>query len=80
MQIKELARERGLRGPARHCGQPMGNRRAYGGIQGGRERESGILAEIDSYHWIIFLPMSDCGGACNRYFGRLNTGKMKIRE
>jgi DNA polymerase I len=29
--------------------------------------------------WIAFLPMSDGGGANNRYFGRLNTaGKIKI--
>jgi DNA polymerase, archaea type len=35
--------------------------------------------EVDSYDWIAFLPMSDGTGAYNRYFGRLNTGKMKIR-
>jgi DNA polymerase, archaea type len=43
------------------------------------ERETGILTEVDSYDWISFLPMSDGTGAYNRYFGRLNTGKMKIR-
>jgi DNA polymerase I len=43
------------------------------------ERETGILTEVDSYDWIAFLPMSDGTGAYNRYFGRLNTGKMKIR-
>jgi DNA polymerase I len=43
------------------------------------ERETGILTEVDSYDWITFLPMSDGTGAYNRYFGRLNTGKMKIR-
>ena len=43
------------------------------------ERETGILTEVDSYDWIAFLPMRDGGGAYNRYFGRLNTGKMKIR-
>jgi DNA polymerase, archaea type len=43
------------------------------------ERETGILTEVDTYDWITFLPMSDGGGAYNRYFGRLNTGKMKIR-
>ena len=43
------------------------------------ERETGILTEVDTYDWIAFLPMSDGGGAYNRYFGRLNTGKMKIR-
>jgi DNA polymerase I len=43
------------------------------------EREIGILAEVDSYDWITFLHMADRSGAYNRYFGRLDTGKMKIR-
>jgi DNA polymerase, archaea type len=43
------------------------------------EREIGILPEVDSYDWITFLPMADRSGAYNRYFGRLDTGKMKIR-
>jgi len=44
------------------------------------ERETGILTEVfDSYDWITFLPMADGSGAFNRYFGRLDTGKMKIR-
>ena len=43
------------------------------------ERETGKLTEVDTYDWITFLPMSDGGGAYNRYFGRLNTGKIKIR-
>ncbi len=43
------------------------------------ERTTGILTEVDSYDWIAFLPMADGTGAYNRYFGRLNTGKMKIR-
>ena len=43
------------------------------------EMETGILTEVDSYDWFTFLPMSDGAGAYNRYFGRLNTGKMKIR-
>jgi DNA polymerase I len=43
------------------------------------ERKTGILTEVDSYDWITFLPMSDGAGAYNRYFGRLNTDKMKIR-
>jgi hypothetical protein len=36
------------------------------------ERYTGILTEVDSYDWFTFLPMSDGGGAYNRYFGRLN--------
>jgi len=43
------------------------------------EKLTGILTEVDTYDWITFLPMIDGGGAYNRYFGRLNTGKMKIR-
>jgi len=43
------------------------------------EKETGILTEVDTYDWITFLPMSDGTGAYNRYFGRMNTGKMKIR-
>jgi len=43
------------------------------------ERETGILTEVDSYDWIVFLPMADGSGAYNRYFGRQDTGKMKIR-
>jgi DNA polymerase I len=45
----------------------------------GVERETGILTEVDSYDWSTLLPMSDGVGAYNWYFGRLNTGKMKIR-
>jgi DNA polymerase, archaea type len=37
------------------------------------------LTEVDSYDWITFLPMADGSRAYNRYFGRLDTGKMKIR-
>ena len=43
------------------------------------EKETGILTEVDSYDWITFLPMADGSGSYNRYFGRLDTGKMKIR-
>ena len=44
------------------------------------ERETQAYStEVDTYDWITFLPMSNGCGAYNRYFGRLNTGKMKIR-
>jgi len=43
------------------------------------EKETGILTEVDSYDWIAFLPQADGSGSYNRYFGRLDTGKMKIR-
>ena len=42
------------------------------------EKETGILTEVNSYDWITFLLMADGSGAYNRYFGRLDTGKMKI--
>jgi DNA polymerase, archaea type len=43
------------------------------------EKDTGILTEVDSYDWITFLPMADGSGSYNRYFGRLDKGKMKIR-
>ena len=43
------------------------------------EKKTGILTEVDSCDCITFLPMSDGSGAYNRYYGKLNTGKMKIR-
>jgi DNA polymerase I len=79
MQIKEMAEEMGfevLHGIV-DClwvvGEPIS------AFKEAVERKTGILTEVDSYDWITFLPMSDGGGAYNRYFGRLNTGKMKIR-
>ncbi|VVB71855.1 DNA polymerase 1 [uncultured archaeon] len=53
-----------------------------GDLQGFKEaveKETGILTEMDAYDWIVFLPQADGSGAYNRYFGRLSTGKMKIR-
>jgi len=79
MQIKELAEDMGfdvLHGIV-DClwviGEPIS---AY---KVAVEKKTGILTEVDSYDWIAFLPMVDGAGAYNRYFGRLNTGKMKIR-
>ena len=79
MQIKELAEDMGfevLHGIV-DClwviGEPIS---AY---KEAVESKTGILTEVDSYDWITFLPMADGSGAYNRYFGRLNTGKMKIR-
>jgi DNA polymerase I len=79
MQIKELAEEMGFE--ALHgivdclwvIGEPIS---AY---KEAVERKTGILTEVDTYDWITFLPMADGSGAYNRYFGRLDTGKMKIR-
>ena len=79
MQIKELAEDMGfevLHGIV-DClwvvGEPVSK------FKEAVESETGILTEVDTYDWITFLPMSDGGGAYNRYFGRLNTGKIKIR-
>jgi len=43
------------------------------------EQMTGILTEVDSFDWIAFLPMADGSGSYNRYFGRLDSGKMKVR-
>ncbi|MEM4265294.1 MAG: type B DNA-directed DNA polymerase [Thermoplasmata archaeon] len=43
------------------------------------ERRTNLLTEVESYDWIVFLPMSDGGGAYNRYYGRLSDGSMKTR-
>ena len=79
LQIKELAEEMGFK--VLHgivdclwvVGEPISK------FKEAVEKETGILTEVDTYDWIAFLPMSDGTGAYNRYFGRLNTGKMKIR-
>jgi DNA polymerase I len=79
MRIKELAEDMGFR--VLHgivdclwvIGEPIS------GFKDAVERETGILTEVDSYDWIAFLAMADGSGAYNRYFGRLDTGKMKIR-
>jgi DNA polymerase I len=79
MQIKELAE--GMNFRVLHgivdclwvIGEPIA------GFKEAVEKETGIQTEVDSYDWIAFLPMADGFGAYNRYFGRLSTGKMKIR-
>jgi len=43
------------------------------------EKETGLLTGIDSFSWIVFLPMKDETGAYNRYYGRLRDGSMKVR-
>jgi DNA polymerase I len=43
------------------------------------EKETGLLTELESYDWLVFLPMPDGFGAYNRYYGRLNDGSVKIR-
>jgi len=79
MQIKELAEDmsfevlHGIVDCSWVIGEPIS---AY---KEAVEKKTGILTEVDSYDWIIFHPMADGSGAYNRYFGWLNTGKMKIR-
>ncbi|KUK43478.1 MAG: DNA polymerase B [Methanothrix harundinacea] len=43
------------------------------------EAATGIGTVLDPYDWIVFLPLADGFGAYNRYFGRMSSGKMKIR-
>jgi DNA polymerase I len=44
------------------------------------ERETDLLTEMETYTWLVFLPMVDgCFGAYNRYFGRLDDGSVKVR-
>ncbi|MGD0954918.1 MAG: hypothetical protein ABR985_21460 [Methanotrichaceae archaeon] len=40
-------------------------------------QDTGLLRNLQQT--LHVTPMSDYLGAYNRYFGRLNTGKMKIR-
>ena len=44
------------------------------------ESATGLLTEVDTYSWIVFLPMVDrYFGAYNRYYGRLADGSIKVR-
>jgi len=43
------------------------------------EEKTGLHTTLDSYDWIVFLPMPDGFGAYNRYYGRLSTGAIKVR-
>lgn len=43
------------------------------------EEETGLLTELESYDWLVFLPMPDGFGAFNRYYGRLTDGTVKVR-
>lgn len=79
MQIKEIAEDNGLdvlHGIVDCLWVRGGDTESFKEVV---ERETGILTEMDSYDWIVFLPMADGCGAYNRYFGRLSSGKVKIR-
>ncbi len=43
------------------------------------EEETRLLTELESYDWLVFLPMPDGFGAYTRYYGRLSDGSIKIR-
>ena len=43
------------------------------------EEKTGLHTTLDSYDWIVFLPMPDGFGAYNRYYGCLSAGEMKVR-
>ncbi|MCP1391517.1 MAG: type B DNA-directed DNA polymerase [Methanothrix harundinacea] len=43
------------------------------------EAVTGIVTELEPYDWIVFLPLADGFGAYNRYFGRMSSGKLKVR-
>jgi DNA polymerase I len=49
------------------------------GLQRRIEQVTGIPVEADRFSWIAFLPQNDGSGAFTRYFGRQETGALKIR-
>jgi len=83
MQIKELAEGMGLE--VLHGIVDCLWVRGAGGVEEADEfkqaveRETGILTEKEDYDWIVFLPLANGGGAYNRYFGRLTSGRVKVR-
>ena len=76
----------------KECAEEMGFRVLHGivdclWVKGGSpgalkervEEKTGLHTTLDSYDWIVFLPMPDGFGAYNRYYGRLSTGEIKVR-
>jgi len=43
------------------------------------EAETGLHTTLDTYDWLVFLPLADGFGAYNRYYGRLSDGSLKLR-
>jgi DNA polymerase I len=43
------------------------------------EQETGLHTTLDTYDWLVFLPLADGLGAYNRYYGRLSDGSLKVR-
>lgn len=48
-------------------------------IQKEIERITTFHTEADIFDWVVFLPQSDGSGSYCSYFGRLKTGKMKVK-
>jgi DNA polymerase I len=49
------------------------------GLKAGVEEDTGLHTTLDTYDWLVFLPMPDGFGAYNRYYGRLSNGELKVR-
>jgi DNA polymerase I len=43
------------------------------------EQKIGLHTTLDTYDWLVFLPLADGYGAYNRYYGRLDDGSLKLR-
>ena len=54
-------------------------RNSDGSLRERIEKETGLHAEEDRYHWVVFLPRKDGFGAPARYYGLLENGEMKLR-
>jgi len=76
---KELAEERGFRvlHGITDClfvqGEPVAE------LKAAIEAASGYLTETDTFDWVVFLPQKDGTGAYTWYYGRLDTGEVKVR-
>ncbi|MDD1706584.1 MAG: type B DNA-directed DNA polymerase [Methanoregulaceae archaeon] len=49
------------------------------GLKARVEEETRLHTTLDTYDWLVFLPMPDGFGAYNRYYGRLSSGELKVR-
>lgn len=43
------------------------------------EHHTKLFTDLETYCWLVFLPMADGTGAYNRYYGRLSDGSIKVR-
>jgi hypothetical protein len=76
---KELADELGFRvlHGITDCifvqGEPVGR------LKVALETASGYLLEVETFDWVVFLPQKEGTGAYTWYYGRLDTGEVKVR-